>query len=116
MSLVIRSDTPETGTLTVHLEGRLDSETATDFDAGLGEFFGPEIRVLVFNLVQLEYLSSAGIRSLFTARMEMDSRNGCLLLLSPQPSVRKVLEMVRIVEAKSILADSAELDAFLHSL
>jgi anti-anti-sigma factor len=113
MSLEFSSDASDQGVLTVRPRGRLDSDSASYFDSELSGCLDAGIEVLVFDLSGLEYLSSAGIRSLFTARMTMEQRGGNLFLQAPQPAVRKVLDMVRIVEPSNILDTAEELERLL---
>ncbi len=62
MSLVIAID--DAANPTVSLSGRLDTHTAPDLDKALNELFARRAQMprLVFDLGQLDYLSSAGIR------------------------------------------------------
>ena len=113
MSLKIQTVGSEQGVLTLSLEGRLDSETAPSLDAELSTRLVPEVRTLVLDLAQLEYVSSAGLRSLFSARVAMSEQQGSLFLVCPQPAVRRVLDLVRIVEPQSVLDSAEELDALM---
>lgn len=113
MSLEFSSDASGQGVVTVHPRGRLDSDSASMFDTELSACLDAGVEVLVIDLSELEYLSSAGIRSLFTARMVMEERGGKLFLLSPQPPVRKVLDMVRIVDPAALLEDAEALECLL---
>jgi anti-anti-sigma factor len=113
MSLEFRSERSDQGVLDVALVGRLDSDSAAGFDEKLSAALAAQISVLVLDLSELEYISSAGIRSLFAARVAMGEKGGRLFVLSPQPAVRKVLDMVRVLEAESIVESAEELDRVL---
>lgn len=113
MALEILLSGPDQGVLTLHLQGRLDSDSADSADETLSGSLAADVKTLVLDLAGLDYMSSAGIRSLFTARMMMEQRGGRLVLLSPQAAVRKVLDMVRIVEAANILDSYAQLEQTL---
>ena len=62
-------------TLTVALEGRLDTVTAPDLEAVLKEELD-KAEALVFDFSKLEYISSAGLRVLLSAHKAMASKGG----------------------------------------
>ena len=53
--------------LVVVANGRIDSETAPDFDAKLTEAVGETSYVMVIDLKGVDYMSSAGLRALVKA-------------------------------------------------
>src|SRR5689334_2284939 len=103
---------------TVTLAGRLDTHTAPQLDAELARLFadGAAPPRLVFDLSQLEYLSSAGIRCFVRARKAVEPRGGKVVLVNPQPPVRKVLDIVKAMPPGGIFASIAELDAYLDDI
>jgi len=114
MALTI-SQTPDPLTLT--LTGRLDTHTAPDLDRELDRVLqAGDHKHLVFDLTNLEYLSSAGIRCLLRARKSLEPKGGKVVLLSPQPPVRKVLDIVKAMPRSDIFGSVAELDAYLHEM
>jgi anti-anti-sigma factor len=115
MSLTI--EVSQSGPLTITLTGRLDTHTAPDLDKVLeGVLTQPGISRLVFELGQLEYLSSAGIRCFIRARKALEPAGGKVVVLHPQPSVRKVLEIVKAIPAGGIFSSAAELDEYLDAI
>ncbi len=116
MGLLISIDDTRTGTRTVALNGRLDNESAADLERQLDELWQSPFDVLVFDLKQLSYISSLGIRSLFRAQKLMRQRQGESLFLDPQPAVRKVFDIVMAVDLASVFASTQELDAYLDSM
>ena len=64
--------------LTVALSGRLDTLTSSDLEDKLGEELNGAER-LIFDLGELEYISSAGLRVLLGAYKTMDKRGGMLI-------------------------------------
>ncbi len=116
MSLTIVIE--DTDTPTVSLAGRLDTHTAPELDEQLAHMLGEagRIRRLVFDLSQLDYLSSAGIRCFVRARKAVEPRGGRVALVNPQPAVRKVLEIVKAMPPGGIFSSVAELDAYLDEI
>jgi len=118
MTLIVRSESPTTSRTTVWLEGRLDANTFTDLDEALRDIT-PMVDnegTLVLDLSQLEYISSAGLRSLAQLRKQMNDRGARTLLLNPQPQVKKVFEIVKAVPVKEVFASITELDQYLDHI
>jgi len=102
---------------TIVLTGRLDSHTAPELDKALdGILANTGIARLVFDLSQLEYLSSAGIRCFIRARKALEPNGGKVAIVNPQPGVRKVLEIVKAIPPGGIFSSVAELDAYLDDI
>jgi anti-sigma B factor antagonist len=116
MALNVRVEDRQGFTKTMFVEGRLDSTTAPQFDSELDGVLELPMKVLVLDLSKLEYLSSAGIRSLFRVQKTMKARAGKALLVNLQPPVQKVLEIVKAVDLKTVFASVRELDEYLDSL
>ncbi|TCV91833.1 anti-anti-sigma factor [Luteibacter rhizovicinus] len=115
MILNLRSESPTPKRSTVWLDGRLDAETYSQFDEAVRDVT-PMVDnggTLVLDLSGLEYISSAGLRSLAQLRKAMHDRDGRTLLLNPQPQVRKVFDIVKAVPVAEVFADIAELDQYL---
>ncbi len=65
----------DNGTLTIALEGRLDTITAPELEAELKKSEGTADK-LVFDMSGLEYISSAGLRVLLSAHKSMIGKGG----------------------------------------
>jgi anti-anti-sigma factor len=74
------------------------------------------LRSLVLDLADLEYISSAGVRSILKARKAMAQHNGKVLVANPQAQIQKVFDVVRAVPMHEIFASVAEADAYLDSV
>lgn len=102
---------------TIALTGRLDTNTAPQLDDVLNSVLADHgISRLVFDLSQLEYLSSAGIRCFIRARKAIEAGGGKVAILNPQPAVRKVLDIVKAIPAGGVFKNVAELDAYLDEI
>lgn len=116
MTLSVRVEDRHSIGKTMFLEGRLDSATAPGFDSELDSVLELPMKVLVLDLSKLDYLSSAGIRSMFRAQKAMKERSGKALIVNPQPAVKKVFDVVKAVDLKSVFASIEELDEYLDGL
>ncbi|MDR6938312.1 MULTISPECIES: STAS domain-containing protein [unclassified Luteibacter] len=118
MTLIVRSETPSTHRTVVWLEGRLDAANYAALDEALRDIT-PLVDnggTLVVDLSALEYISSAGLRSLAQLRKSMHDRDARTLLLNPQPQVKKVFEIVKAVPIAEVFATVAELDQYLDHM
>jgi anti-anti-sigma factor len=116
MPLGIQSKTSRDFTQTIVLDGRLDTETAPALDQEIDRIAGAAVRTLVFDLARLEYISSAGLRCFARAQKVMKARTGTVLLVHPQATVKKVLDIVKAVPVSSIFSSVRELDEYLDEM
>ena len=103
---------------TLQLGGRLDAMTFGEFDKEAEKVLQQMETgsTLVLDLSSLQYISSAGLRSIAKARKHMRARGGHTLLLNPQVQVRKVFDIVKAVPVNEVFANARELDEYLDSM
>ena len=116
MSLDIEILPPAHGSQRVVLSGRLDTHTYEDLDERLEPLLGPDLHSLVLDLAGLEYISSAGIRSIFKARKALAGHGGKVLVVNPQAQIQKVFDVVKAVPMNEIFSSTAEADAYLDAM
>jgi anti-anti-sigma factor len=118
MSLLRIDATPPTnGIQRVALGGRLDTHTYARLDETLAPILAnTAVTSLVLDLAGLDYISSAGIRSVFKARKALATRAGKVLVANPQPQIQKVFDMVKAVPLNEIFTSVAEADAYLDAM
>jgi anti-anti-sigma factor len=113
MDLKIHIHEPKGESRRVALVGRLDTHTYDELDRQLAPILSSSVRALVFDLAELEYISSAGIRSIFKARKAIEGRGGKVLVSNLQPQIQKVFDIVKAVPLNSIFSSTAEADSYL---
>ena len=116
MSLDIQILPPGNGSQRVVLAGRLDTHTYEDLDEKLQPLLTRHLHSLVLDLAALEYISSAGIRSIFKARKALGGHGGKVLVVNPQPQIQKVFDVVKAVPMNEIFSSTAEADAYLDAM
>lgn len=78
--------------LTVELEGRLDTATTPQLGESLKDL--PEnCNLCVLDFAKVDYISSAGLRLLLLLHKRMEAKGGKLALRKVQPGVQDILEM-----------------------
>ena len=113
MTLSITMDGPQELTKWVHLQGKLDSDTAPILDQQLDTILQDDIQRLIFDLKELSYISSAGLRSIFKAKKTLAATQGKVLLVHLQPQVKKVFEIINALPSLSVFASYQEMDDYL---
>ena len=118
MSLLRTEIAPANGGVQrVAIGGRLDTHTYAELDQALAPLLGnPAVTSLVLDLEGLDYISSAGIRSVFKARKALAARAGKGLVVNPQPQIQKVFDLVKAVPLNEIFTSVAEADAYLDPM
>ncbi|MDY6285641.1 MAG: STAS domain-containing protein [Fibrobacter sp.] len=78
-------------TLTIAVDGRLDTLTASELDAEIqGKLDG--ISELVFDFQNLDYISSAGLRILLSAQKVMN-KQGRMVIRNAKSEVKEIFEV-----------------------
>lgn len=101
--LNIKKDVEETR-LVITLEGRLDTVTAPELEKELKESLDG-IEELVFDMTDLEYISSAGLRVLLSAQKIMN-RQGSMLVTNPSESIMEIFEVTGFTDILTIETDN----------
>ncbi|MBN2505214.1 MAG: STAS domain-containing protein [Verrucomicrobia bacterium] len=99
--------------LTVTLIGSLDTVTAPDLERQLAPWLGGPVADIVFDLAQLKFISSAGLRVFSVTRKTLKERGGQASFLNLQPQIREVFDIIKALPGVAIFKDVAELDRYL---
>ena len=79
------------GTCTFAVQGRIDTLTAPELEQAITEN-APECDKMVFDLKDVDYISSAGLRVILLAHREMKQKGG-LTLKGLNPNIRAIMMM-----------------------
>ena len=83
----------EGNAVVVLVKGRIDAVTAPEFEKGLSAVMDGGDLTLVLNFNGLEYISSAGLRSILSTAKQLKAKNGKLLFAALQGPVRDVFKI-----------------------
>src|SRR5499426_2955496 len=103
----------DAGTVTVTLAGSLDTATAPELEKQLAPVLAGSARDIVFDLAQLTFISSAGLRVFALARKTLKERGGQASFVHMQPQIHEVFEIMRSLPGVAVFKDVAELDRYL---
>ena len=96
----------DAGVLIVRVGGRLDAVSADHLEAEVRRQLDAGHRRVVFDLTDLVYLSSSGLRVFLLTARELRGE-GTLLLAAPSPMVRQVFDIAGVEEFLDICETTA---------
>jgi anti-anti-sigma factor len=77
----------------VSVQGRIDAVTAPDFEKRLLELMGQGEGVILLDFSPLEYISSAGLRSILAVAKTLKTKDGQILFFGLQGPVKDVFKI-----------------------
>ena len=80
----------DTGSVTVKLNGSLDTATAPELERQLAPVMAGSVKDVVFDLAQLKIFSSAGLRVVSTTRKTHKQRGGQASFINMKPQIKEV--------------------------
>jgi anti-sigma B factor antagonist len=99
--------------ITLKLIGSLDTATAPELERQLAPLLAGAAKDLVFDLAQLKFISSAGLRVFAGTRKTLRERGGQVSLINLQPQIQEVFEIIEALPGVAVFKDVAELDRYL---
>ena len=106
-------DAANRGAVTVELAGSLDTATAPELERQLAPILDTAVTDLIFDLADLKFLSSAGLRVFATARKRLKERGGQASFIRMQPQIHEVFEIIKALPGIGVFKNLAEMDDYL---
>ena len=78
--------------LTVSVEGSIDTVTAPELDSQLQANWGG-ITELIMDLAAVDYISSAGLRVILMANQQMEDCDGSMTVRNVNDDIKEIFEM-----------------------
>ena len=103
----------QAGAVTVKLKGSLDTATAPELEKQLGPALAGGVKDVIFDLADLKFISSAGLRVFSTTRKTLKERGGQASFVHMQPQIQEVFEIIKSLPGVAIFKDVAEFDQYL---
>jgi anti-anti-sigma factor len=83
----------EKGAIIVSVKGRMDALTAPEFENNLSGQISQGENIFLINFTGLEYISSAGLRSILATAKKLKEKQGKLLFTGLQGPVEEVFKI-----------------------
>jgi anti-anti-sigma factor len=116
MALRVMSDEKTLGVYVVSPVGSLDTNTYSTLQQEVESLLQESPQVIIFDLKELNYISSSGVSVILMARKVMKSNEGEVLLVNMQPQIEKVFEIIKALPDQRIFKDIEELDSYLDRM
>ncbi|MCP4403739.1 MAG: STAS domain-containing protein [bacterium] len=101
------------GVFIVSPVGSIDITTYPILEKKVDRLLQTSPATLVFDMKEVEYVSSAGVRVVLKAQKALKKREGKLVLMNLQPHVKKVFEIINALPSQQIFSSIEELDRYL---
>jgi anti-anti-sigma factor len=95
------------------LSGQINSDTWEKLNNEVNSLLEKKITALIFDLTDVDFISSAGVGVIIKAKMSLLRNYGDLAMLNPQPQIRKVFDIMKLLPAMNVFANIKELDEYL---
>lgn len=113
MILTITLKEKTTGVFMLHPKGSIDTNTYTILEEKVDSIL-QNARMIVFEMKDVEYINSAGVRVIFKAEKALKERGGKVALMHLQPPVKKVFEIIHALPSMNVFTSIEELDEYLE--
>jgi len=112
MSLNIYIDKRDDGYYAIKLDGRLDTNTFEDCESKIQPILNKNPQVLMFDMTNLAYISSMGLRTMLKTRKVLEAKGGRIIMINLQPQIAKVFEIAQALPEVNIFASVEEADHY----
>jgi anti-anti-sigma factor len=83
----------EKNTVVVSVKGKIDAVTAPEFEKAISNLIAQGENIFLLNLSGLEYISSAGLRSILAAAKQLKPKGGNILFCGLKGPVKDVFRV-----------------------
>lgn len=91
----------ENDRITLEIAGRLDTNTAPSLEQEIKASVTGEIRELILDFKELQYISSAGLRVLLAAQKKMN-RQGSMVIKNANDMVTEVFQVTGFIDILTV--------------
>lgn len=104
------------GAYAIRPVGSIDSNTHTILLAEVDAILKKNPTLLIFDMAEVDYVSSAGVSVVLTAEKALKLQKGNVLMVNVQPQIRKVFDIVQALPSERIFFSVQEMDNYLKEI
>lgn len=116
MSLIVDIIDRGNGVYVVMPEGHMDADTAVICEEKVKPLLDIGTKVLIFDMNKLDYISSAGLGVIFTAKKFISENKGEFLMTNLKPQIKRVFDIVKALPDRAIFTSIEEADRYLAAI
>jgi len=116
MSLSVDVDIKKPGVLVISPSGSLDTNTYSILEKEVDKVLSSSPIIIIFDLKDLQYISSLGVRVIFKTKKRLKQGNGEFLMINLQPQIKKVFDIINAIPYLKIFESIEELDSYLDAM
>ena len=116
MALLVSSQQKALGAYVVTLTGEINGQTYSVLENKLDQLLKERPNLIVLDMAEVSYLSSAGIRVILKTRKALAANAGKLVFMNMQPQIKKVFEIINALPSMRVFKDLREMDAYLDRM
>jgi len=116
MSLIMKIENKMPGYYVVKFIGRLDGTTCADCDEKINSLLIPATKDILFDMTNLDFISSMGLRIVIRTRQFVEGNSGRVLLINMQPQIEKVFKIANMLQGMTIFASIKEADDYFEAM
>ena len=116
MSLIMNIENKMPGYYIVNLNGRLDGTTSADCEAKINSILIPKTRSIVFDMSNLDYISSMGLRVIIKTRKFIEGNGGSVQMMNMQPQIKKVFEIANLLRGVTLFNSVKDADDYFDAM
>jgi anti-anti-sigma factor len=116
MSLTMKIENRLPGCHVVKFIGRLDGTTSAACDEKINPLLVPETKTLMFDMTNLDYISSMGLRTIIKVRQYIEGNGGSVSMMKMQPQIEKVFNVANLLNGIMLFASTKEADDFFDEM
>ena len=104
------------GTYTIRPEGSIDTNTFMTLQNEVDPILGKSPKVIIFDMKDVNYVSSAGVGVVLLAEQTLKENNGKVLMVNLQPQIKKVFDIVKALPDQQVFSSMEEMDRYLKEI
>ena len=116
MPLKVTVEEKGQGVYAVRPVGAIDANTFSILGLEVEEIMKKSPRMIIFDMANVNYVSSAGVGVVLLAEQDLKPNNGKVLMVNPQPQIRKVFDIVKALPDQQIFKSIEEMDEYLKEI
>jgi anti-anti-sigma factor len=116
MPLKVRVDKKDAQTYLVYPQGSIDANTFADLGVEVEAILEKSPRLLIFDMKDVSYVSSAGVGVVLLAEQSLKEHKGQVLMVNLQPQIKKVFDIVKALPVQQIFRSMEEMDEYLEEI